>query len=94
MCNLAIPTVQVIERMCEPIDPLQKALDGLARIDAYVKQADKECRRYLLSIIASCPAILESIPDEDLAWATGLENGSVARLEIVSRLDEVEYGGH
>ena len=94
LCNLAIPSVQVFERMFEPIDPLQKALDDLARVEAYVKQADKECRRYLLSIIASCPAILDSIPDEDLAWATGLENGAVARLEIVSRLDEVEYGGH
>lgn len=94
LCNLAIPSVQVFERMFEPIDPLQKALDDLARVDAYVKQADKECRRYLLSIIASCPAILESIPDEDLAWATGLENGAVARLEIVARLEEVEYGSH
>jgi len=92
LTNVVVPSVAVIEKMLEPIDPMERAREELAAVDRYIERGMEECRRALLRVIAGCPPVIRSITDEELAWATGIEDGAQARIAILERLTEAEHG--
>ena len=94
LTNIIIPSVSIIDKMFDPVDPLKKALADLAFIDEKIKTGDRECRLGLLSIIFSCPSFLPKIPDSDLAWAAGIADGAKARIAIKEQLEAMTDGRH
>ena len=92
LANVAIPSTAVIDQMFKPLDLIQKAFSSITAIEEIIERGDRTNRKALLSVIADCPAVLASLDDETISWATGITDGRVARAEVRRKILEIAHG--